>query len=153
VQQLQIRPARISDRDTLVQGNQSLARETEGLELDRQIVAMGVEHLMHHPELGQYWIAENDRGILGQCMITTEWSDWRNAPMWWFQSVYVWPSARRQGVFRQLHQHVVTQARAQGVAELRLYVEKDNKVAQSTYQALGLAGGHYEVFEQTLGQS
>jgi ribosomal protein S18 acetylase RimI-like enzyme len=48
---------------------------------------------------------------------------------------------------------VVTQARAQGVAELRLYVEKDNKVAQSTYQALGLAGGHYEVFEQTLGQS
>ena len=153
MQQLQIRPAQMSDRETLVEDNQSLALETEGLELDLQTVASGVEHLINHPELGQYWIAETDQRILGQCMITTEWSDWRNAPMWWFQSVYVWPSARRQGVFRQLHQHVVTQARAQGVAELRLYVEKDNKVAQSTYQALGLAGGHYEVFEQTLGQS
>lgn len=153
MQQLQIRPAQMSDRETLVEGNQSLARETEGLELDLQTVASGVEHLINHPELGQYWIAETDQRILGQCMITTEWSDWRNAPMWWFQSVYVWPSARRQGVFRQLHQHVVTQAQTQGVAELRLYVEKDNKVAQSTYQALGLAGGHYEVFEQTLGQS
>lgn len=153
MQPIQIRPAQISDQDTLVLGNQSLARETENLELDSHTVALGVEHLIRHPELGQYWIAENDRGILGQCMITTEWSDWRNAPMWWFQSVYVWPSARRQGVFRQLHRHVATQARTQGVSELRLYVEKDNKVAQSTYEALGLAGGHYEVFEQTLGQS
>ena len=60
MQQLKFVQLKMSDRDVLVEGNQSLARETENLELEPQIVALGVEHLMHHPELGQYWIAEND---------------------------------------------------------------------------------------------
>ena len=31
------------------------------------------------------------RRLLGQLMITYEWSDWRNGAFWWIQSVYVVP--------------------------------------------------------------
>lgn len=147
-----IRPANKGDLATLVDGNLHLASETEALTLQPELVTNGVAHLLAHPELGHYWIAERDGHTCGQCMITTEWSDWRCAPMWWFQSVYVWPEYRRQGVFAALHQHVLTAAQKSGVAELRLYVERDNQVAQRTYSKLGMTGGHYRVFEQSVGQ-
>ena len=150
MQGIRIRPATPEDLDFIVLGNCHLAHETEQLILDPARVTAGVGHLLAHPELGHYWIAEVAQQPAGQCMITTEWSDWRNAPMWWFQSVYVQPEFRRQGVFRALHRHVQNEARQQGVGELRLYVEKDNHSAQSTYRQLGMQGGHYEVFEQTL---
>lgn len=145
-----IRLAAESDLETLAQGNIAMALETEALALDAQRVRDGVAHLLTHPELGHYLLAESDSKVVGQCMITTEWSDWRCAPIWWFQSVYVWPQARRTGVFSALHREVVKQAKIAHVAELRLYVEHDNHTAQATYQALGLERGHYQMHQQPL---
>ena len=85
---------------------------------------------------------------VGQLMITTEWSDWRNAHFWWLQSVYVVPECRRQGVFRSLYNHVVRQAQEAGnVCGLRLYVERTNQRAQQVYADLGMAQSHYDMFE------
>jgi ribosomal protein S18 acetylase RimI-like enzyme len=81
-------------------------------------------------------------------MVTYEWSDWRNATIWWIQSVYVVPAARRQGVFSTLYRTVEAAAQDSGDAcGLRLYVEKDNTHAQATYRALGMHGGTYLVME------
>lgn len=147
---IHIRAATVTDVPIIVMGNEQMAQETEELALDRQTLTRGVRHLIDHPELGQYWIAEIDNQVVGQCMITTEWSDWRNGPMWWFQSVYVTPSARRSGVFSALYRHVEAVAESQGVRRLKLYVERSNDGAKSTYQSLGMRPSHYELLEAVL---
>ena len=85
--------------------------------------------------------------VVGQLMITTEWSDWRNGAVWWIQSVYVWPEARGLGVFRALYEAVCTRAVSAGAAGVRLYVDTQNIRAQAVYTRLGMNGDHYRVFE------
>jgi ribosomal protein S18 acetylase RimI-like enzyme len=81
-------------------------------------------------------------------MVTFEWSDWRNADFWWVQSVYVRPDCRRKGVYRRMYETVLRQARERGdVCGIRLYVERDNRLAQSVYQTLNLCETKYVVWE------
>jgi ribosomal protein S18 acetylase RimI-like enzyme len=89
-----------------------------------------------------------DRQLLGQLMITFEWSDWRNGVFWWIQSVYVDPVWRRQSIFRRMHETVMTTARASpNVCGVRLYVEESNNVAQAVYRKVGLTPSSYAIFE------
>jgi ribosomal protein S18 acetylase RimI-like enzyme len=84
-------------------------------------------------------------------MVTLEWSDWRNGPIWWIQSVYVSSQHRRQGVYRALHEHVQQAAREAGAVGLRLYVDHDNAAAQATYRSLGMEKSRYRMYEATWG--
>lgn len=146
---LTLRRAAPADAAVLVEYNQCLARETEGRSLDGPVVAAGVAAVLADPGRGLYFVAERDGRVVGQLMVTTEWSDWRNGWLWWIQSVYVHPEARRQGVFRALYQHVHAQARAEpGVVGLRLYVEEENLDAQQTYLRLGMDRTGYLVLER-----
>lgn len=148
---LDIRRATVADVDVLVRFNQAMARETEGKELADGILRPGVEGLFARPEYGFYLIAEpktnEPTGPAGSLMITYEWSDWRNGLFWWIQSVYVAPEWRRRGVYAALYDHVKTLATAENVCGFRLYVEKENVVAQETYQRLGMSETHYLMFE------
>jgi GNAT superfamily N-acetyltransferase len=142
-----VRPATDADLDTLVAGNLALAEETERVRLDRSTLSEGVKAVLERRAPGQYWAAELDGRVVGQLLITFEWSDWRNRMVWWIQSVYVWPEARRRGVFRALYDRVRQEARAAGAGGLRLYVDTTNTHAQRTYAALRMNGDHYRVFE------
>jgi ribosomal protein S18 acetylase RimI-like enzyme len=83
-------------------------------------------------------------------MVTNEWSDWRNGLFWWIQSVYVKAPWRRQGVYRRLYEYIRAQALADpGICGFRLYVEKENAVAQATYDSLGMAATDYLIYEET----
>ena len=95
-------------------------------------------------------LSQGVRGeIVGQLGYTCEWSDWRNGNFWWVQSVFVAESARRQGVFRRLFEHLLDAARQEpNVIGVRLYVEHDNHVAQETYRQLGLAMTGYRLMEK-----
>jgi ribosomal protein S18 acetylase RimI-like enzyme len=130
---LTVRPATLADLDTLVDGNAAMALETEQLQLDRAP--------------GRFSVAEHEGRVVGQLLITYEWSDWRNRPVWWIQSVHVAADARRLGVFRALYTHTRQAAQAAGAGGLRLYVDTTNVRAQAVYAALGMNGGHYQVFE------
>ncbi|MDM3870527.1 N-acetyltransferase [Porticoccus sp. W117] len=144
-----IRPARDTDRDSLVAFNCAMALETEGKTLNSDVVAAGVSTLLQRPELGFYLIAEEGGEALASLMVTSEWSDWRNGLYWWVQSVYVRPEHRRRGIYRQLYQAVQQLASEQGdVCGFRLYVEKDNVRAQQTYRALGMSETVYQMYEQ-----
>jgi ribosomal protein S18 acetylase RimI-like enzyme len=77
--------------------------------------------------------------VVGQLMLTREWSDWRDGWWWWIQSVYVAPDWRRRGVYRALHDAVVAEVdAAPDVCGIRLYVEPENETARATYRALGM---------------
>ena len=142
-----IREACESDLSILIEYNRALAEESENLSLDKDILQLGIIKAMELKDCN-YFVAELNDDVVGQSMITSEWSDWRNGNLWWIQSVYVVPSSRRQGIFRALYEDVVSLAQgAGGVRGIRLYVEKDNRNAQAVYQKLGMSETAYRVFE------
>lgn len=143
-----IRNAQLTDAEDLIAFNQAMAIETEGKKLDEKVLSQGVQAVLKDAGKGQYLVAEADSKLLASLMVTFEWSDWRNANIWWVQSVYVLPEARRQGLYSKLYQHVQLQAKAAQAAGIRLYVEQDNDVAQATYRHLGMRQSHYLLFEQ-----
>jgi ribosomal protein S18 acetylase RimI-like enzyme len=145
-----IRRAVASDVDLLAHFNQAMAQESEDKPLDLERIRNGIAHLFAHPADGHYLIAEDARGAAaGALMLTYEWSDWRNGRFWWIQSVYVLPEHRRKGVYRALHDHVRRAAVADPEAcGLRLYVERENTGAQTTYRALGMVETHYRLYEE-----
>jgi ribosomal protein S18 acetylase RimI-like enzyme len=151
---IKIRRANPADAGILVNFNREIALETEGKELDQEIVTSGVQALLGNDALGFYVVAENDGGIAGSLMITTEWSDWRNGDFWWIQSVYVKPACRQQGIYRALHEFVRNMAdRDPTVCGFRLYVERENTIAQNTYRSLGMHETSYRLFEELNAKS
>ena len=143
-----IRQPCAADAPVIAEFNARLARETEHLELDPVPLRAGVEAVLSDPAKGIYWVAETGGEVVGQLMITFEWSDWRNGVFWWIQSVYVRSDWRSRGVFKALYRHVEQMARSRNdVCGLRLYVERDNQRAQQTYQKLGMRPTPYDIYE------
>lgn len=146
-----IRKGQISDLNALVQFNQAMANETEGLQLNGDILTKGVKTLIEQPEKGFYLVAEIDGEIAGSLMVTFEWSDWRAKDYYWIQSVYIRPQNRRQGIYGKLYNEVKTIAKNNGgAASFRLYVEQENTNAQQTYTALGMEKSYYLMFEEKV---
>jgi ribosomal protein S18 acetylase RimI-like enzyme len=145
---LTIRRATPADIPVLVAFNTAIALETENKRLDAAVLTAGVRAVFDDPARGFYTVVERDGEIVGQMMITFEWSDWRNGWFWWVQSVYVREDARRGGVFRALYRAIAEQAAADpNTIGLRLYFETDNTRAQSTYRALGMTDTTYGMME------
>lgn len=143
-----IRRGTASDAETIAGFNAAMALETEKLSLDRPRMLEGVRAVLRDASKGFYLIAELRGRAVGQMMITYEWSDWRNGVFWWIQSVYVEPDQRRAGVYTSLHQYVVEEARRLGdVCGIRLYVERENEIAQGVYRRLGMQKTVYDMFE------
>ena len=144
---IRIRRANPDDAPSIISFQQAMAMETEGMELQNDVLTRGVMAVFNDYSKGQYYVAENQGLAVASLMITYEWSDWRNASIWWFQSVYVIPEYRRKGIFRMMYDHVKKEGMECGIAGLRLYVESENVRAQKTYEAMGMNGNHYRTFE------
>ncbi|HEX8172170.1 MAG TPA: GNAT family N-acetyltransferase [Thermoanaerobaculia bacterium] len=142
------RDAERRDAPRIIEFQLAMARETEQLELDREVLERGVAAVFDDPSHGRYYVAEADGRIIASLMITYEWSDWRNGMVWWIQSVYVVPEFRRRGIYAGLYAHVKQLIDGQpSVRGLRLYVDERNRTAQQVYARLGMNGEHYRVFE------
>jgi GNAT superfamily N-acetyltransferase len=142
-----VRDAIYTDLPFLVANNQAMAREAEGIELDPNVLEMGVCAVFDDRERGVYFIAECDGAPAGSLMITKEWSDWRCAWYFWIQSVYVLPDYRKQGVFSALFDHVMECMRKFNATAVRLYVDRGNEAAIEAYLKLGMKHSHYDLYE------
>jgi GNAT superfamily N-acetyltransferase len=142
-----IRKATPEDAAAIIDFQQKMAWETEQMHLVPEIISKGVNAVFTDRSRGQYWVAEEKKVVIASLLITYEWSDWRNANVWWFQSVYVLPEFRRTGIFRSMYQHIKNEADKENIAGLRLYVETNNEGAQNTYEALGMESLHYKMYE------
>jgi ribosomal protein S18 acetylase RimI-like enzyme len=148
---VEFRPAVMNDAEIISRYAANMALETENLVLDRERVRKGVEAALADPAKGFYLLAESDGMVVGQCMVTFEWSDWSNGMRWWLQSVYVHPSYRGRGVYRGLFEHLSERAKREyGVCCLRLYVHRENRIAQTVYRKLGFQETGYRLFEMEL---
>ncbi|MBX7220657.1 MAG: GNAT family N-acetyltransferase [Blastocatellia bacterium] len=148
--EITLRRATDSDCEALIAFNQAMAQETEGKELAPEIISAGVANLLAHPQYGFYIVAEVNGAVAGGLMVTFEWSDWRNGLFWWIQSVYIKPEFRRMGLYRRLYAFVKELAAEKNVCGFRLYVEKENRIAQQTYERLGMTESHYNMYEELL---
>jgi GNAT superfamily N-acetyltransferase len=143
-----IRNATPTDCTIIVEFNHRLALESENKQLDIATLERGVARALVSPEYCRYFVAESSGQIVGQTMLTYEWSDWRNGVFWWIQSVYVVAPQRGQGVFRALFEHIQNLARqTPEVCGLRLYVEEHNHAALATYEHLGLRPSGHRLYE------
>jgi ribosomal protein S18 acetylase RimI-like enzyme len=143
-----IRKAKLGDLKTIVLFNKLMAYETEGLELNEKILTSGVKNALSDNIKANYWVYEIDNVVVGQAMVTKEWSDWRNGEIWWIQSVYVDKNYRKNKIFTSLYNHLKDLvALDENVVGLRLYVEKDNINAQNTYKKLGMEETYYRLYE------
>ncbi|MFN8257151.1 MAG: GNAT family N-acetyltransferase [Bacteroidales bacterium] len=143
-----IRTAKYSDKDKIIDFQMKMAWETEGLELNPELVNKGVENVLNDPSKGVYYVFEFDDNVVASLLITYEWSDWRNGTVLWIQSVYVLPQFRGQGIYKKMYHYLKEKIKNEpGLLGLRLYVEKNNINAQSVYSKLGMNGDHYQMFE------
>ncbi len=147
--ELTLRRAGFGDISHIARNNCRMAAETEDRQLDEPEVRIAVRALMEDASKGFYLLATDaNEELVGQLMVTYEWSDWRNGTFWWIQSVFVEPSARRSGVYRAMYAHLLDEARhSPDICGVRLYVHRDNTRARETYAALGMVRPDYEMYE------
>jgi ribosomal protein S18 acetylase RimI-like enzyme len=147
-----IRPATPGDAPTLIDFQLRLARESEGLALDPEVLRRGVLGVFEDPVRGRYWVAEAAGRMVGGLLATREWSDWRAGTVVWVQSVYVVPEARRRGIYRRLYERLRREVEASpDLKGIRLYVDKTNTPAQRAYERLGMTRDHYDLYEWLKG--
>ncbi len=150
--EIMYRDATPADVPAIIDFQLAMARETESLELDREVLTHGVNAIFNEPSLGRYYVAATGATAIASLMITYEWSDWRNGMVWWIQSVYVVPTFRRRGIYAGLYSHVRRLVDDEAsVRGIRLYVDNRNVDAQQVYARLGMEGEHYRVFEWMKG--
>ena len=149
---LTIREARIDDSDFIAQSQVSMAWETEEMKLDPPTVKLGVAAVFQDPSKGKYFIAvEENQGRetrIGCVLTISEWSDWRNGTVLWIHSLFVIPTERGKGVYRQMYEFLQNRVQTSNdLRGLRLYVDHRNVSAQKIYQKLGMSKEHYSMFE------
>ena len=140
--------ATLDDTPFLVECQLDMALETEQLKLDKATVTKGVEAVFADTAKGFYIVAKNDNSLVACLMVTPEWSDWRNAMVWWIQSVYVKPEFRKTGIFGMMYDYIKERVLENSkVSGIRLYVDNTNTRAQEVYRRVGMNGEHYSTFE------
>jgi ribosomal protein S18 acetylase RimI-like enzyme len=126
-----------------------MALETENKQLPAEILRPGVAAVFDDENKGFYVVADEDGVAVGGLLVTYEWSDWRNKWFWWIQSVYVVPEYRGQGFYSKMYDFVKDLAGSRGnVCGFRLYVEKENEVAQRVYEKVGMVKTYYLMYEE-----
>jgi GNAT superfamily N-acetyltransferase len=146
-----LRKALPSEAPLIAEFQVAMALESEGLALAPETCRRGVEAVFSDPQKGHYRVVVDPKAeqpVIACTLLIPEWSDWRAGTVWWIHSVYVRPEYRRQGVFRALYQSLKIEVEADpSLRGLRLYVERDNRRAQATYEALGMSADHYLLYE------
>jgi GNAT superfamily N-acetyltransferase len=145
---INIRKAVISEIETIVDFQVKMALETESYNLDIDTVTKGITAVFNDKTKGVYYVTEENNKVIGLLLITFEWSDWRNGYVWWIQSVYVLPEMRGKKIFSEMYSHIKENVMGDfEIKGLRLYVDNTNKNAQKVYNAMGMNGEHYSIFE------
>jgi GNAT superfamily N-acetyltransferase len=144
-----IEKASPADTEIIAAFQFALVKETDHLEPDLERMRRGVRYVFDHPSIGFYLVSRNNRDVpVGCLLIQREWSDWRDAFIWWIHSVYVAPEHRRQGILRSMIIRAEELAKQEGATGLRLYTEVNNIDAKAAYKKIGLSAGYYDFMEK-----
>ena len=141
-----LRMASVGDTEKIARNGIMLARESENLEIEYGKILNGVKGVIENNEKGFYFVVEQEHSIIGQMMITYEWSDWRGKDIWWIQSIYVKKKWRRKGIMKKMLDKIKKMAYEKDVFALRLYVHENNKEAIKAYEKVEMKKSPYYIF-------
>lgn len=144
---IEIAPRDLSYAADVARFQVDMAMESEGYALDYERTLKGVESVLQDDTKGRYVLAVIDGKPVASLMLTREWSDWNCCWYLWIQSVYVSPDYRKNGIYKAMYEEVMRLAKSEGISQVRLYVDKDNKKAQTVYQKVGMSECHYLMYE------
>jgi GNAT superfamily N-acetyltransferase len=147
---MKIRNAILKDSESISENNLLLAKESEDKNIDYMTVLEGVKKIVNDKHKGIYIVAEENNEIIGQIMITYEWSDWQNKNIWWLQSIYVHKFWRKKGVFKKLLKTIKEKAIENKVDTLRLYVYSNNINAKKVYSQVKMIKKSYDFYQIKL---
>jgi GNAT superfamily N-acetyltransferase len=147
---MKIRNAILKDSKSIAENNLLLAKESEDINIEYKTVLEGVKNIITDKQKGIYLIAEENNKIIGQIMITYEWSDWQNKNIWWLQSIYIPKSWRKKGVFKKLLKTIKERAIKNKVDTLRLYVYSNNINAKKVYNQVKMIKKSYDFYQIIL---
>ena len=146
---LNVRIATRDDAGEIAKFNVLFAKETVDKNLSLALTTEGVHQVFAKFNNGFYIIAELEGVIVGLTMITREWSDWNNGAFYCIQSIFVSHTEYE----KEVHDAIFTKAKSLAkehydVCGVRLFVHKDDKETQKTYETLGLQKTKYRIFEE-----
>lgn len=145
---MEITKATQEDLAELAQLQVLMAKETENMALNIEIVNKGVQGLFNDPSMGYYLLAKNEKGIMGSLMVLYEWSDWRAGKVLWVHSVYIKKEFRQKGIYKSMYDYLQNIVKNDSsLFGIRLYVDKTNESAQKVYQKLEMDNSHYDLYE------
>jgi len=146
---MKFREANNDDISQIAKNNVQLAFETEGLILDYDEVLVGSKTLIKNKNRGFYLIAEEEQ-IIGQVLITYEWSDWRNKNIWWIHRIYIHENWRRKKIFSRMFKELIKLANKYNVYVIRLYVLQKNIQAKKAYKLCGMESTNFLIYQYKI---
>jgi len=145
-----IEKGRMEHATNIAEHNILLAKETEELILDYNTALAGSTYLLTHPQYGFYLIAKHDNCIIGQAMITFEWSDWRNKMIYWIHRVYVIPEWRTKGILKKIITYLFNHIDENTLFQIRIYVHNENTKAFEAYKKIGFTETPFTIMQSSL---
>lgn len=119
-----------------------MAKETENKDLDRNLITTSINNLIDNPVFGKYFLLvdNNNKQFCGMNMVTYEYNIPKDKTLVWLQSVFIDSNYRNKGMFKKLltaNENEIKNDKYNKIQKLRLYMEKDNSVANAVYLKLG----------------
>ena len=145
-----IRFAQENDIEQIARNNVQLAHISENRDIEFDQGLKGVRQVIEDRHKGFYVIAEEKDMILGQILVTFEWSDWKAMNMWWLQSIYVKKEWRQKGILTKLLNFIYDLAARKNITNFRLYVHKNNKKAIKIYERMRMKKEPYIIYGHTI---
>jgi len=92
------------------------------------------------PKVGKLYVARDGGKVVAMASLLYTVSTAEGGKAALFEDLVVRPEYRKQGIGAQLLEHVIAQARAEGVLRMTLLTDMQNERAQVLYRKLGFVG-------------
>jgi len=132
-----IRNATANDLPELVRLLGILFRIEADFTVEPQRQAAGLQMMLAQPELTPIWVAVAEDQILGMCSLQTLISTAEGTRVGLIEDVVIDPAHRGHGHGRQLLEHALAWARANGLTRLQLLCDRSNASALQFYSRNG----------------
>ncbi|HXZ53144.1 MAG TPA: GNAT family N-acetyltransferase [Burkholderiales bacterium] len=131
--------ARNEDLDQLIELLGLLfAQEAEfAPDAEKQRRALG--RILDDVSIGRIYVVREGGRVLGMCSLLYTVSTAEGGKAAWLEDFVVRPERRGRGIGRMLLEHVIAQARADGVLRISLLTDAGNERAQDLYRGVGFS--------------
>ena len=96
--------------------------------------------ILADPKAGRLFVAKDGSKVVAMASLLYTVSTAEGGKAALFEDLVVHPDFRNQGIGARLLEHVIAQARAEGVLRLTLLTDMQNEQAQVLYRRLGFVG-------------